>query len=267
MIETIKPTNTEMDNNLPVSKYLRSLMLKIVSNKFVKIILFILILTFFNVGAKYPANSESRNSTDIKIMTANALSEKAEYDRYVKMYNDIYEQSLIQKIEFESEIIIPDYANFKDVEYAYNLANELGFSRRTIFRLIYQESSFDDEVISPMGAKGLMQLMPETRKAYAECLQVDTLKLDKNKEDIYIGIYYLKDLFEFWSNRGNSTAFSWKLALASYNAGIGKVLKYKGVPPYKQTTDFIAFILKAHSNPVFYASILKKSIKTNKTNS
>jgi soluble lytic murein transglycosylase-like protein len=103
-----------------------------------------------------------------------------------------------------------------------------------------------------------MQLMPSTRKDYYNNLRVDTLHLDKNQEDIYIGMHYLKDLYLFWLKRGNPEKSSWRLALASYNAGPALVLKYKGIPPYKETTEFINFILKPHSNPQFFASYVKK---------
>jgi soluble lytic murein transglycosylase-like protein len=170
----------------------------------------------------------------------------------------MYLQSLIQYIELESEVIIPKYLDTKYVEFIYNTANQNGVPVRTAFRLVFKESSFRDTVTSPMGAGGLMQLMPDTRKLYREILRTDTLKFDKNQEDIYIGIYMVKDLYNYWVGRGNSVGYSWKLSLASYNAGKGTVIYYKGIPPIGETTDFIAFILKAHSNPSFYASYLKK---------
>jgi soluble lytic murein transglycosylase-like protein len=170
----------------------------------------------------------------------------------------MYLQNLIQYIEFESEIIIPDYINTKYVEYIYKMADTLKISTRVAFRLVYKESSFRDTVTSPMGAYGLMQLMPATKQMYQALLRTDTLNLDKNEEDIYIGLNYLKDLYSFWKGKGNLDKVSWRLALASYNAGKGNVLKYKGIPPYQQTIDFVSFIYRAHSNPDFYASYIKK---------
>jgi soluble lytic murein transglycosylase-like protein len=103
-----------------------------------------------------------------------------------------------------------------------------------------------------------MQLMPTTRKLYYEALRVDTLNLDRNQEDIYIGLNKLKDEYTFWRERGNSVNVSWKLTLASYNAGKGTVIKYRGIPPYKETQDFVTFILKSHSNPQFFANYSRK---------
>ena len=68
----------------------------------------------------------------------------------------------------------------------------------------------------------------------------------------------IKDSYDYWTIRGNSEKYSWKLSLASYNSGIGTVIKYRGIPPIPETIDFIGFILKAHSNPTFIANYVKK---------
>lgn len=233
-------------------------------NTFKKIsnILFIVAtLLFLNIGAKYPAKSDPvplSNSEEIYELEEKVNSLEEEYRKYVKLYETIYERSLIQQIEFESEIIIPSNFDFKYVKYIYETSKKLEISPRVAFRLIFKESSFDSTAKSDAGARGIMQLMPNTRKIYYDELCIDTLNLDKIQEDIYIGLYYVKDLEEFWRKRGNSEKNLLKLSLAAYNAGTKYVIKYKGVPPYKETQDFIEFILKPHSNPAFYANILKK---------
>jgi soluble lytic murein transglycosylase-like protein len=221
-----------------------------------KILLFLFLLfSSFGFNGSIVTNAENGENN---VEKASKMLVDMEREQYIKMYQQIYQQSLIQQIEFESEVIIPNYIDFKYVEYTYDLANQLNISSRMIFRLMFKESSFIDTVTSPRGAKGLMQLMPDTRASYYETLRVDTLNLDKNQEDIYIGTYYLLDLKTYWRGRGNSENYSWKLGLASYNAGKGNVLKYQGIPPYKETQDFVLFILKSHSNPAFYANILNK---------
>lgn len=221
-----------------------------------KIMLFLFLLfTSFGVNGPQISSAENSDTDGTKMLK---MVNDMEKEQYIRMYNEIYQRSLIQQIEFESEVIIPDCFSFKYVEYAYNLANQLGLSTRTVFRLIFKESSFIDSVRSNMGAHGLMQLMPDTRVLFRNKLRTDTLNLDKNQEDIYIGLHIVKGQYEYWRERGNSENYSWKLSLATYNAGIVAVKKYNGIPPIKETTDFIAFILKTHSNPTFYANILKK---------
>jgi soluble lytic murein transglycosylase-like protein len=226
---------------------------------------FILItLTFiFNNSNISNAEISTVNTTDLTIAELESQMNK----RFAEIEREAYIRNLIQYIEFESEIIVPNHIETKYVEYIYVTANQLKIPSRTAFRLVKQESNFRDTVISPMGAKGLMQLMPETRSTYYKQLRLDTLNLDSNQEDIYIGLNMLNDLQMYWRGKGNSISYSWKLSLASYNAGKGNVQKYKGVPPFKETQNFVAFILKSHSNPEFFANYKKKYENQIKVNS
>ena len=198
-------------------------------------------------------------NTDASIIEKSNFYE-VEYKKYAKKYQEIYEKTLIQRIEFESEIIIPDYFAFKYVEYTYETAKQFDIPPRVVFRLMFKESSFIDTAKSCVGAYGLMQLMPDTRRLYYNKLRIDTLNLDKNQQDIYIGLSYIKDLREFWRKRGNAEKNLLLLTIASYNAGPGKVIKHHGIPPYKETQNFVSFILRPHSNPLFYDNISKESI-------
>ena len=211
---------------------------------------------FNDVTVSNAENNVENNEANINniLINNNELLER----RIIEIEREMYLKILIQYVEFDAEIIIPECFDVKYVEYTYTVANDLEIPSRIAFRLIFKESTFNDAVVSPKGAKGLMQLMPETRKKYYNELRVDTMKLDKNQEDIYIGLYYVKDLQKYWRERGNTEKNLMKLSLAAYNAGIGNVIKYKGVPPFKETTDFITFILKSHSNPQFFAGFSKK---------
>ena len=214
-----------------------------------KIVLLVIFLfsTFFFNNSFVSTAEDSSNNENSEMM-----------NRIATLENEMYLKNLIQFIEFESEIIIPQYVDVKYIEYIFLISDTLHIPIRTAFRLVYKESAFRDTVVSPVGAQGLMQLMPDTRILYKNLLRTDTLNLDKNQEDIYIGLNMLKDLYNYWTEKGNSDVYSWKLSLASYNAGKGNVIKYQGIPPFKETQDFVAFIYKAHSNPQFLANYSKK---------
>ena len=94
-------------------------------------------------------------------------------------------------------------------------------------RLIQQESGWQPNALSHKGAIGLAQLMPFTAKALA----VDP---HDPKQNLDGGARYL--------SRQYRTFGSWRLALAAYNAGPGAVKKYGGVPPYKETQNYVRII-------------------------
>jgi soluble lytic murein transglycosylase-like protein len=93
--------------------------------------------------------------------------------------------------------------------------------------IIMVESQFNPRAKSKRGAKGLMQLMPVT----AEALEV--VDLLNPQENVHAGTRYIKTLLDRFDG-------DVKLALAAYNAGPQSVLRYDGVPPYKETRLFIA---------------------------
>jgi soluble lytic murein transglycosylase-like protein len=110
------------------------------------------------------------------------------------------------------------------------VAKEVKLNPRLIQAVILAESGGNPEAVSPKGAKGLMQIMEET----ARMLQIQNL-FDP-KENIKGGAIYLKSLLlEFGGNL--------KLALAAYNAGPGNVKKHGGIPPFKETRDYVRKVL------------------------
>jgi len=99
--------------------------------------------------------------------------------------------------------------------------------------IIRAESGYNPRAISKKGAMGLMQLMPGT----AESLGVEGENILNPENNIDAGVKYLKQLLvQFHGNI--------RLAVAAYNAGTNKVIKYKGVPPYEATRCYVDKVLE-----------------------
>ena len=115
-----------------------------------------------------------------------------------------------------------------------------GVSKSLLLAVAKQESNFDANSVSHAGAQGIMQLMPGTAK---------TLGV-KNAFDPYENIMGGAKLL-----RDNIRSFgSVPLALAAYNAGPGAVKKYGGVPPYKETQDYVKKIMADLRNKSYSTS-------------
>jgi soluble lytic murein transglycosylase-like protein len=105
-----------------------------------------------------------------------------------------------------------------------------------IHSVIAAESAYNSSAVSPKGAVGLMQLMPETAAQYGVQDRYDA------EQNIMGGVQYLRDLCRLYRNRTN-------LVLAAYNAGQEALKKYKGVPPYPETREYIRRVMASYSAP------------------
>lgn len=110
------------------------------------------------------------------------------------------------------------------------LAERIGVPAELAHALITVESNYQPTAVSPKGAMGLMQLMPATAKQYAVTDPFDP------EQNLTAGLQHLKNLLDRYGNRTAS-------ALAAYNAGETAVERYGGIPPYRETQDYVRRIL------------------------
>lgn len=123
-----------------------------------------------------------------------------------------------------SRISSSRYYKYKDI--ILDIAQKYGMDPVLIHSIIAVESDYNPFSVSHKGARGLMQLMPETAQDYG------VEDLYDPRENIEGGVKFLKDLKQKYKGRED-------LVLAAYNAGPETVNKYNGVPPYPETINFI----------------------------
>lgn len=110
-------------------------------------------------------------------------------------------------------------------------AKQLGLEPALLKAIIHIESSFNPSAVSPKGATGLMQLMPDTAKRYGVTDRFNpTQSLDG-------GGKYMRDLLLMFN-------YDTRLALAAYNAGENAVARYQGIPPYEETKQYVELVLQ-----------------------
>ena len=112
--------------------------------------------------------------------------------------------------------------------------------------VITAESCFKRKALSSAGAQGLMQLIPDTAKRFGVTDSYDP------KQNIRAGVKYLRFLLDRFKG-------DLKKVVAAYNAGEGAVDRYKGIPPYKETKQYVKNVLKVYGllNP----NLNKKRVK------
>jgi soluble lytic murein transglycosylase-like protein len=111
------------------------------------------------------------------------------------------------------------------------IAAEQAVPPELIHSVIKAESNYNPFAVSPKGALGMMQLVPETARRFGVSNTFDAV------ENIEGGVRYLKYLLEVY--KGN-----YPLVLAAYNAGEGAVARHGGVPPYAETQNYVKLVGK-----------------------
>lgn len=115
-------------------------------------------------------------------------------------------------------------AHIRDAARLYQIPEEL------VRAVIMVESGFSPRAVSPANAKGLMQLIPAT----AQRMQVEDI-FDP-RQNIYGGVRYLRILANLFNG-------DLSLTIAAYNAGEGAVLRHGGIPPYRETEDYVTRVI------------------------
>lgn len=111
-------------------------------------------------------------------------------------------------------------------------AKKYGVFPELVHAVIQAESSYNPRAVSPVGAVGLMQLMPGTAKRFG------VRDSTNPRQNIDGGVRYLRFLLDYFEN-------NLRLAVAGYNAGENAVIKHgRKIPPYKETRQYVTRVMK-----------------------
>jgi soluble lytic murein transglycosylase-like protein len=135
----------------------------------------------------------------------------------------------------EKPKINPRYSTKKYDDIIANASHQFDVSFPLLKAIIKAESGFDPRAVSKKGAKGLMQIMPENFKPLGIKDPFDP------SQNINAGARYFKQMFDRFNGK-------LALSLAAYNAGPTAVERYKTVPPYEETEEYVRRVLKFYYN-------------------
>lgn len=139
-----------------------------------------------------------------------------------------------------------------------NGAEELGWDWRLLASVVYQESRFNPYGESWAGARGLMQLMPETAKRFG------VTNVNDPVQNIRAGVRYLKYLNQYWSTDVSDSTERLKFILASYNAGLSHIIDARKLAmKYGKEADVwsdnVEYFLLKKSDPQYYRDPMLKA--------
>ena len=134
---------------------------------------------------------------------------------------------------FAAAIIFALRANSLPMEYGESIerwAAEYGVPAELVYAIVKNESKFDVNARSRVGAVGLMQLMPSTAEEIAAKLSLPEFDITDADTNIRFGVYYMAYLYR-------NTGRIWENAVAAYNCGIGKVMSWISDPAFSENGE------------------------------
>ncbi|MEN5173609.1 lytic transglycosylase domain-containing protein [Acinetobacter higginsii] len=204
---------------------------------------------FFNGVAPSYAGQTIYQFKDNNGTTLLTNKKKAEYSHLKVVKATYYPDSNIHSYSnwgASEASVLPSYSRNKNAfdPLIRQAAQQHGVSEGLIKAVMHTESGFNINARSPVGAQGLMQLMPATARRFNVNNAYDP------QQNIFAGAKYLSWLLK----RFNGDT---RLAIAAYNAGEGNVDKYGGIPPFRETQDYVRRVTSRYQN--LYASSIGSS--------
>ena len=200
------------------------------------------------VTAVAPAHAELVFFESGRAMSVRAIrSENDEIVLQLRSGGEIHcDQSLIVRVEPDEVEYADEVAEVAEVshppdevdaapipepfrELVTSTAARHGVDPRVVSALIEVESAYHSRAVSPKGARGLMQVLPATGRQYG------ALDLFDPKVNVDAGVQHLKKLL---------SRYDLPLALAAYNAGEAAVNRFGGIPPFRETQNYVTRILR-----------------------
>ncbi|MCH7381979.1 MULTISPECIES: lytic transglycosylase domain-containing protein [Acinetobacter] len=203
---------------------------------------------FYGVAQSYAGQTiyQFKDNNGTTLLTN---KKKAEYSHLKVVKATYYPDSNIHSYSnwgASEASVLPSYSRNKNAfdPLIRQAAQQHGVSEGLIKAVMHTESGFNINARSPVGAQGLMQLMPATARRFNVNNAYDP------QQNIFAGAKYLSWLLKRFN--GNT-----QLAIAAYNAGEGNVDKYGGIPPFRETQDYVRRVTSRYQN--LYASSIGSS--------